>query len=196
GTSANRGLLFQATTHNIKKVSCITSGTPTTQHMVRLSQSADYEIAFNAIKFFGSYATATLWHGENSGSDADVTINATNGATPDGAEFENTASGTTTVNTSVTLKVTCKTEAGAALQDVQVAVYKVSDGTQLMNEATTAQGVAEEVVSVVAGTAVRIEARKAAGGANDYAPVSSPQTTSATGLDVTITMSEDPINEL
>jgi len=125
----NRGLRFPNTTHNVKKVSFITSGTPTTQHMVHFTQATDYSIALDAIKFFGSFASGTLWHGENSGSNADVIINPSNGTNASAGEFENTASGTVTVSaTAVTTKITVRDENDDPLQSARVLV-EAGDGT-------------------------------------------------------------------
>jgi len=128
-SAQNRGIELPNTTHNVKKVSFITSGTPTTQHMTHLSQAADYSIGFDEIKFFGSYSSSTIWHGENSGSNADVTINPSNGADPLEAEFNNTSSGTVDVaNPAVTLTVTVKDENNSNLQNARVLV-EAGDGT-------------------------------------------------------------------
>lgn len=125
--SENRGLRFPNTTHNVKKVSFITSGTPTTQHMAHLSQAADYSIGFDEIKFFGSYVSATLWHGENSGNSADVTINASNGANPVETEFENTGSpvGTVDVQNPVSYELT------NLIAGSEVRIIRKSDGVEL-----------------------------------------------------------------
>jgi len=127
-TSAqNRGLRFASQpTHNVKKVSFITSGTPTTQHMVHFPVAADYSIAFDAIKFFGTYAS-TVYHGENSGTNADVTINKTNGANPDGTKFNNTASGTVTDTASFNHTVT------GLSSGAQVVWIRQSDEAELEN---------------------------------------------------------------
>jgi len=99
--------------------------------MVHLTPSADYSTGFDAVKFFGSYASSTIWHGENSGTNADVTISPTNGANPTAAEFENTASGTVTVsNPSVVATVNVKDHLNNNLQFARV-YLRASDNTQL-----------------------------------------------------------------
>lgn len=126
----NAGLRFASQpTHNVKRISFITSGTPTTQHMVHLTPAADYSTSFDAIKFFGSYASSTIWHGENSGTNADVTISPTNDANPTAAEFENTASGTVAVsNPAVTATVNVKDENNNNLQSARV-YLRAQDGS-------------------------------------------------------------------
>ncbi len=105
----NRGLRFPNTIHKVKKVSFITSGSPATQHMMHLTQAADYAIAAEGLNFFGDFSSASLWHGENSGAGADVTINVSGGGNADQTEFENTGTptaGTVTVNNPVNQTIT------------------------------------------------------------------------------------------
>lgn len=121
-----------------------------------------------------------------------ITINYIGGNEP---TVENSGGGSsTTVQSQVTITVTVKNEAGAAIENAQVGVFKSSDNTQLMNEDTLASGIATENANVTAGTAVRVVVRKGDTGATKYVPVSSPQTITSTGLDVTITLTEDPVN--
>ena len=192
----DRGLLFPNTTHNVKKVSFITSGTPATQHMAHLSQAATYTINFDEIKYFGNYASGTLWHGENSGNSATVTISALNEANPDATEFENTGApaGTVTVSNDVTLKVTVKDEAGVVIQDAQTAIFKTSDDTQLMNQDTDVNGVASTTFNFVSDTDVIVRVRKGSPPTTKYVPIVSPQLITSAGLDVTITLLEDTNN--
>ena len=72
GTTANRGLVIREN-HNTKQLSCITSGNPSTQHMLRFPQNnplaGTFSTTFDAIKFFGDYSSSTLWHGEIYTSD-------------------------------------------------------------------------------------------------------------------------------
>ena len=126
--SGNSGLLLQNTTHNLKKISLITSGTPTTQHMIEFTQAADYSITLSGFNWFGSYASSTIWHGENSGLNADVTVNPTDGSNPTESEFENTDSGTVTVSTTpVTALVNVKDNTKTNLQNARV-YLKASSG--------------------------------------------------------------------
>lgn len=123
------GLMWPNTTHNVKKVSFITSGVPATQHMCHFTQNADYSISWDGIKFFGSYASATLWHGINTGNGADITINCVSGSgsNPTGSEFENTGipNGTVTVNNPVTYTIS------NLKADSEVRIYRTSDGQYL-----------------------------------------------------------------
>lgn len=188
-------LEFPNTTHNVKKISFITSGIPTTQHMCHFTQAADYSISFDGIKFFGDYSSGTLWHGENDGLNADVTINsvAGSGSNPVQSEFTSTNGGTVTVVNTVTLKVTVKDEAGVAIANAQTAIF---DGvTQLMNEDTTAGGIAEEDFQYPGSDVnVTVRVRKGSTGSTKYTPVNTSQIIKDTGLDIVVTMIEDTEN--
>lgn len=192
----NYAIEWANTTHNLTNLSLITSGTPTTQNMIHLTQSADYSTSFDGIIFFGSYASSTIRHGENTGTDADVTINAVagSGSNPAEAEFNNTAGGTITVNNTVTLKVTVKDVAGVVIQDAQTAIFDSGD-VELMNEDTLSTGVAEEQFNYVSDENVSVRVRKGSSTDNPkYKPVNSPQVIKDTGLDVTVTLDEDTNN--
>jgi hypothetical protein len=134
GLVNNYGLLFPQTpsgtlTHNIKNVNFITSGSPATQYMTRFTANADYSLTFDGIKFFGSFTSGTLWHGLNSGTNADITINTSNGADPVGSEFSNTASGTTTVVSGARLvKAVAVDSAGAAITGTNVFLRAAAGG--------------------------------------------------------------------
>lgn len=109
GPTNNYGLTFPQTpisgalTHNVKNISFITSGAPVTQYMLNFPYAGDYSISLAGFKFFGDYSSGTLWHGINSGLNADITINASGGSDPVQAEFSNTASGTVTVVNTVSV---------------------------------------------------------------------------------------------
>jgi hypothetical protein len=77
--------------------------------MIHLAATGTYSVDFNAIKFFGDYASATLWHGEDSANNANtVTINGSNGCNAVASEFEKTGTpqGVVVVSNPVTLTLT------------------------------------------------------------------------------------------
>ncbi len=121
-----------------------------------------------------------------------VTINVT--LSPAQPTTRDGASASTTVNTSVTLTVTVKDEAGAVIVGAQVAVVQDSDGTIHMNENTDGSGIATETVNLGGGTGVSVRVRLNSVGGTNYFPVTSPQTTTADGLDITVTLIEDLIS--
>jgi len=135
GNANNYGYKFPQTpsggtlTHNGKKINFITSGTPTTQYMLNFPYTGDYDLTLEDFIFFGDYSSGTIWHGINSGTNADVTINATEGTNTAAGEYSNTNSGTMTVVAgSVSVKVTTKEADGTPIQSA-IVVLKASDGT-------------------------------------------------------------------
>ncbi|RLI53794.1 MAG: hypothetical protein DRP09_14810 [Candidatus Thorarchaeota archaeon] len=126
---------------------------------------------------------------ENS-STGSVTINATNGANP--GTYENTNGGSTTINNSVTIKVTVKDDNGSPIQDAQTAIYKSSDNTELMNKDTDANGIASTTFNYLSDTDVYIRVRKSSAGDTKYQSHSSTGTITSSGLNVTVTLKEDP----
>ncbi len=127
---------------------------------------------------------------DNSSGSA-ITIQNSNGSDASTSE----GSGVT-FQTTVTLTVTVKDEAGVVIENAQVAIYSDPEGpaeTQLMNELTNASGVATESVDLAAGTDVSVRVRRATTTEPQFIPVNSPQTTTSSGLDVTITLIEDTI---
>jgi len=62
-----------------------------------------------------------------------------------------------------------------------------------MNELTNASGIATEDVNLAAATDVTVRVRKGSGTDNRIA-LSSPQTTTATGLEITVTFQVDVNN--
>lgn len=105
GNANYRGLRFNST-HNIKKISCITSGTPTNQRLTHLPTTGTFSVSFDAIKFFGDFSSGTIYHGDKSGGAGTATINASNAANPNASEFIVTAGGTVTVSNSVNFTLT------------------------------------------------------------------------------------------
>lgn len=201
GNTNNYGLQFDQTpsagtmTTNVKYISFITSGSPTTQYMVVFPYTGDYSVTWYGMNFFGSYTSGTLWHGLNSGTNADLTINVdtASGGNANASEFSNTNSGTVTVNNTVTLKVTVVDSSNTAVQTAQTAIYTTT-GTELMNEDTLSSGVAEQSYNYVSDTSVIIRVRKGSTGATKYENFSTTGTITSSGLNVTVVLTEDPNN--
>lgn len=190
----NYGLKWPNTAHNIKKVSFITSGTPTTQNMVHFTQSADYTTDFDGIIYYGSYASSTIRHGENTGTNADVIINSVSGSgsNPLESEFNNTASGTVTVSASYTVTVTIKDRDGGAIQNVQTSMYVTADDSEVMNMDTNPSGVATTGYTGSPPTAVYWRARKSSTGDTKYKNESGIGTITTDGLSFEVVMDVDP----
>jgi len=116
-----------------------------------------------------------------------VTITKTNDADPI------SSTGNTTIQESLDITITVKDKATDPIQNVQTAVYKTSDRTQLMNEDTDVNGIATE--SYVGGTPVDVEirCRKASAGATVYENFSTLATLTG-DFDLLVTLIEDPYN--
>lgn len=122
-----------------------------------------------------------------------VTINISGTGTAAADLTARTDGATVVIVGSVNLKVTVKDVLGVAIQNAQTAIFDSSD-TQLMNEDTTAGGIAEEGYAGSTPEDVTVRVRKGSTGATKYLPVASPQTITSSGLDVTITLIEDTTN--
>ncbi len=133
-------------------------------------------------------AHATLYN--NSGTSA--TINVTTGSSA--PSVRNGTGASTTVNVSVTITITVKDEDQVAIQGVQTAIYKTSDKTEIMNEDTTAGGIATEDYSGSTPVEVEVRCRKASPGDTKYRNFSTIQTIGTGGLTLAVTLTEDPLN--
>ena len=123
----------------------------------------------------------------SSGNAITITkTDASNPATSEGAAV--------TFSGSVTIKITVKDTDGNLLADVQTAVYKTSDRTELMNEDTVA-GVATEAYTGATPVDVEVRCRKGSHPGTKYKSFSSLQTVAAgTGLALSVTLEEDTYN--
>jgi len=90
---------------NLKNLGFITSGTPTTQRYVGFNEAADFSLDFNDLVYYGDFSSATIYHGQNAGTNSDITINSNGGTNVLASEFENLNNATTTVVATKTLTV-------------------------------------------------------------------------------------------
>lgn len=151
-------------------------------HGVHISISGEYD--FNDLLFLNN-----LYDIENSVSGVVIVSNINS----DAATYENTGGGTTSILTGVTLYIKVLDEDTDPIQNAQVAIYKVSDGTELMNEDTDIDGEAEATFNYVSDTGVYVRVRKSSIGATKYIPFSTTGTIEyPAGLSVTVTLYEDP----
>ena len=197
GTAQNYGLKLPFV-HNIKNVGFITSGTPTTQHMLDLSTSGTYSVTMDNLKFYGTYS-GTVLHGDlSSATLSTVTGNAINGANPIATSFSKTgnASSTIIINNSVTIKITVLAPSGTAIQNARVAVYKsnnIADGTELLLVLTDVNGIATTTFNYSVDTAVTIRVRFDSAGFTRYFPYESTGTITVSGLNIIANMVLDTI---
>jgi hypothetical protein len=102
---------------------------------------------------------------------------------------------TTTVSASVPIYIIVKDTDGDPIQDVQTAIYKISDRTQIVNQDTDIDGEVDTSYTESTPESVEVRCRKASAGATKYKNYSSLQTiATTTGLSLSVTMIEDPNN--
>lgn len=156
--------------------------------------STDFTLIGSADNNVGTVFIAT-GIGSGTGTATEVLqINATEGANPAANEFDNTGAtaGDVAVTNAVTLTVTVKDASGAVVQNARVAIFD-ANGVQLMNELTTAGGIATESYNYSGDIGATVKVRKTSA-APKYIPVAQSQTITASGLNLTITIFIDPNN--
>lgn len=148
---------------------------------VHISVSGTY--AFDNMNFTG----CTYDIGNDSGGD--VVINAAESVV---STYENIGGGSTTdIVASVNVNITILDSAGDPVQNAQVGVFKVSDGTQLINEDSDVDGEVSDSVPYTTDFDVVIRVRKSSAGDTRYVNNSAPGTVRNTGLSATITLIEE-----
>jgi len=162
GGTNNRGLRLPSA-HNIKQISCITSGSPTTQHMLHMNTAGTYSVVHNALVMYGDYSSGSLWHGEASGNNAGtITMAQSNGANATPAEINKTGTPAQSVDvsTSIELKMIVTYENG----DPVVGAFAYIDDNDstpfLLNTTTNASGEAGYTHTTGAVTGSRWRVRK------------------------------------
>ena len=138
--------------------------------------------------------------------DGEVQVNASSGANPTTKSRTGSPASAIAIINTVSLKVTVLDEAGTAIQNAQTGIYAletaggVSKGDELISGSggsdTNASGVVENA-NYNYGGAVNVEVRSRKSSAADtprYKHLRSPQVIGASGLNVTVTLIEDPQN--
>jgi len=125
-------------------------------------------------------------------ASGDLTINASNDANPNTSEIEGT--GTVTINNAVTVLVKVQDKDLNDIQYVQVAVYKTSDRTEIMNKDTDSNGEASESFNYLSDTGIEVRCRKASSGSTKYKNFSTLGTITSSGYTLLVTLEEDPNN--
>lgn len=200
GTVNNYGLLFpqapsaSVLTHNAKKMNFVTSGTPTTQYMVRFTDASDYSITWDQFNFFGVFTSGTIQHGRNEGLNADITIEVVNGGNVDDTEFTNTATGTVTANNAVALTVTVlDDETGLPIASTaNVYIEIVSGHVELLNSAVNASGIATANYNFTGLQAISGWVREMSLTGTDYHPKPFSGTIGSTGFTLTVRLTPLP----
>ena len=183
----DRGVRITGTGHKITKCNFIDCG-----HGVHCNFSNnDPGVDFTDLVFAGSDG-ATKWDVEHSAAGAHK-INNLGTSNTNPAYVQETGGGSTTVATSVPLKVTVLDQGGSPINLAQVALYRTSDNLELLNGDTNDQGVIEGTYTQSTPASVYFRVRKSSGGATKYIPVSGIGTIVAvSGFSATITLYADP----
>lgn len=130
-----------------------------------------------------------------SGNTTDVDNNATGNdglfVSKAGTSDPATSQGNVVFIGSVTVQVTVKDTDGVAIAGAQTAVYKTSDRTPIVNEDTSAGGVASDSYSGATPVEVEVRVRKSSPYGPKYKHYSSIQNISASGLTLDVTLQRD-----
>lgn len=183
-----------ATDPDGKLDSCSFTKGSTATHAIELGTTSPLNVTFRGI-------TSTSYNASNGQNDSFfmvqrtapdvVTINLV-GCT--GNFSYKTAGATVVVQSTVTVKVTVKNKAGAAIQGVRVLVYDTAvapgDLGGIVREETNASGVAQESYNFVSPITARVIIRK-----KGYNPIRQDQPLGSGGLDITYTLEPDTIVE-
>jgi hypothetical protein len=136
---------------------------------------------FDALKFSGN--TVDI----DNTSGGSVIVNCTNGSNP------STSTGDTTINNAVNLIINVKDESNNPIEGASCAIYKTSDDTQLMNELSDVNGVAQETFNYTTDTDIYVRIRKASPGTTKYFPYKTTGTITSSGYTLTAVLIEDSI---
>jgi len=160
------------TGHNLKDSTFISN-----PNAIRVTSAGTY--TFDNLQFTGN--TVDI----DNTSGGSVVINCTNTSNP------STYTGSTTINNSVTISVEVIDVTGTPIETAQVAVYKTSDNTELLNTDTDSSGIADTTFNYSTSTPIYVRIRKSSTGDTKYIPVSSNGTITSSGYTATFTLLED-----
>lgn len=189
-SATDRGLRLEVA-HNVTDCTFIVCG-----HCLHIPLSEN--ITIDGFTFIGSDGV-TLWDADHSVS-GHLTVNAVE-SNINNTFIEHTITspppwhtGSSTVNNSVNVNITVLDEAAVAIENAAVGVFQVGDETQVMNELTTAAGLATEVFNYTGHpTDILIRVRKSSTGSTRYFSVLTTAKISSNGLDLTTTLIADGI---
>lgn len=123
-------------------------------------------------------------------ASGDLTVSLTNGS--NASTYEATGTGTVYFSNDVSVNVYVKDEAGNNVVSANVAVYKTSDMTEIMNEATDSNGLASTTYNLSGDTPVTIRVRKSSTSSTRYFPNNSIGTITGT-FSTTVVLIQDSI---
>jgi hypothetical protein len=165
-------------------------------HAIEFGTSAPITINLTDITVSGFSAddqqTDSALYFPDTGSD--VTWNVAHTGTSGTLSYYKARGGdTVNVTSSVPVVITVKDTDGNLLDNIQTGVWKTSDRTEIMNE-DTVSGVASENYTGSTPVEVEVRCRRASSGFTKYKNYSSIQTISGSGLTLSVTLVEDPLN--
>lgn len=163
---------MSSTSHTLKNSTFISN-----PNAVRITTAGTY--TFDNLQFTGN--TVDI----DNTSGGSVTVNCINSSNPI------TYTGSTTINNSVAISIEVVDVAGDPIETAQVAVYKTSDKSELLNTDTDVDGLAETTFNYTGDTAIYLRIRKSSTGDTKYIPVSSTGTITSLGFTATYTLIED-----
>lgn len=163
-------------------------------HAIEFGTSAPTTINLTNMTFTDFSATdqqsTSVLYFPDTGSDVTWTVNHS-GTTGTISYYKARSGDTVNITASVPVTITVKDTDGNLLDNIQTAVYKTSDRTQIMNE-DTVSGVASENYTGATPVEVEVRARKASPYGKKYKPYSSIQNISGSGLTLSVTLQIDP----
>jgi hypothetical protein len=179
-----RGLRIASASHQVTDCNFINC-----PHCVHCNLSV--AVTFDNLKFSGSDGSSK-YDIEHSVSGT-LTVNCTNDSNPNSNYVHETGGGSTTINNAVYLIVYAEDEEGDDLENVQVAIYKVNDDSQLMNEVTDGSGKAEETFNYASDTDIYVRLRRSSVGSTRLLPIATSGKITSGGYILTAVMHEDVI---
>jgi len=180
------GIYIDTPLHRSKDLTFIMSGTSSGVHM-----ATDDETDFDNFQFSGtdSGGPYDVYHS----TAGDLTINNVGTPRSNGEFASEGAAGSTTFLTAISINITVQDKNTDPIQNAQVAVYKTSDRTEIMNDDTDIDGFITTIYSGGA-TGIEIRVRKASGGATKYRNFSTLGSTGSDDFNLLVTLVEDTIN--
>jgi hypothetical protein len=142
----NRGLLLPTTTsHRVSFCNFITSGTPTTQHLIRINGAGTASVEFANMQFFGTYASTVYQFELSNASLQTITLNlggANTGVDVTKTHKSGNGSSTITTATSVTLGFEVVDESGTGVDGALCYIDNNDESPYILNTTTTGGGLA------------------------------------------------------
>lgn len=175
----DRGCRISTASHGLKDCTFVSC-----PHCVHVNVSAS--VTFDKIYFIGSNGT-DKWDIEHSVSGT-LTVNCTGTPPSNPSYVDETGGGNTDIINTVTLKITCKNEAGLAIQGVRVRIERQDNGNLISEGETDSSGIYQDTTYNYLGD-LNI---KAIGRLKGYKNNNALDKITSIGLSIPFTMIKDP----